>query len=122
MEDISGTERAESIEALQSAIRKSQKALAQMAEKGASTTLVEKRLKALQVGLAVLEAIWNQKPHPHSREDLAEARTVLTGLLPSIERIYTRSKAGSPQKTLLERRMRALELAVQAIDRLSQAE
>ena len=122
MEDISGTERAESIEALQSAIRKSEKALAQMAEKGASTTLVEKRLKALQVGLAVLEAVWNQKPLPHSHEDLAEARTVLTGLLPSIERIYTRSKAGSPQKTLLERRMRALELAVQAIDRLSQAE
>lgn len=122
MQHVSDTERAESIEALQSTIRKSEKALAQMTEKGASTTLVEKRLKALQVGVAVLEAVWNQEPHPYSREDLAEARAVLSGLFPSIERIYARSKVGSPQRTLLKRRMRALELAVQAIDRLSQAE
>ena len=59
------------------------------------------------------------KPHHYTQEDLAEARTVLTGLLPSIENIYAKSKVGSPQRTLLERRIKALELAVQAIDDLS---
>ena len=32
---------------------------------------------------------------------------------------YDKSKAGSPQRTLLERRIKALELAIQAIDKLS---
>jgi len=36
-----------------------------------------------------------------------------------MENIYVKSKAGSPQRTLLERRIKALELAVQAIDDLS---
>ena len=57
MEDISGTERAESIEALQSAIRKSQKALAQMAEKGASTTLVERSRAMLMLRLIAVSVL-----------------------------------------------------------------
>jgi hypothetical protein len=67
----------------------------------------------------MLENIWNQRPHHYTQEDLAEARNVLTGLFPSIEDIYARLKVGSPQRTLLERRIRALELAVRAIDVLS---
>lgn len=118
MQHVSDTERAESIEALQSTIRKSEKALAQMTEKGASTTLVEKRLRALYTGLAVLENVWHQEPHHYTPEELAEARAVLAGLLPSIQSIYARSKEGSPQRTLLERRIKALERAVQAIDNL----
>ena len=87
-----------------------------MTQKGANTTLLKKRLKAIYIGLAMLENVWNQRPHHYTQEDLAEARTVLTGLFPSIESIYVKSKAGSPQRTLLERRIKALELAVQAID------
>lgn len=116
MESLSNASKLESIRSFQSAISKSEKALAQMAQKGANTTLVKKRLKALSIGLAVLENAWNQKPHDYTQEDLAEARKVLTGLFPSIEKIYAESKAGSPQRTLLERRIKALELAVQAID------
>ncbi len=117
--NVSTANQLESIKALQSAIRKSEKALAQMTAKGAETTLLKKRLKALYIGLAVLENVWNQRPHSYSKEDLAEARDVLRGLFPSIETIYAKSKAGSPQRTLIERRMKALELAVQAIDDLS---
>lgn len=116
MENVSNLDQLESIKSLQSTINKLEKALAQMTEKGANTTLVTKRLKALYIGLAVLENVWNQSPHHYSQEDLAEARKILTGLLPSIENIYTKSKAGSPQKTLLERRIKALKLAIQAID------
>lgn len=119
MESIPTAVQTESINSFQPTIHKSEKALAQMGEKGANTSLLEKRLQALLIGLAVLENLWNGEPHPYSREELAEARDVLAGLLPSIESLYAKSKAGSPQRTLLERRLQSLELAIKAIDGLS---
>ena len=118
MENVSNMNRLESIKSFQSTISKSEKALAQMTQKGANTILLKKRLKALYIGLAMLENVWNQRPHLYTQEDLAEARNILTGLFPSIENIYAKLKAGSPQRTLLERRIKALELAVQAMDDL----
>ncbi|GAB0167777.1 hypothetical protein LSPCS325_12140 [Lysinibacillus sp. CTST325] len=115
MDNVSNVEKSESIKSLQSTISKLENALSQMTQKGANTTLVKKRLKAVCIGLAVLENVWNQSPHYYSQAELADARNVLTGLFPSIENVYVKSKAGSPQKTLLERRIKALELAVQAI-------
>lgn len=119
MENVSQKEQLESIKSFQSTIRKSEKALLQMAEKGANTTLVKKRLNALLIGLAVLEDAWNQKPHSYTREELTEARHVLSGLFPTLEDMLMKSKEGSPQRTLLERRIRSMELAVQAIEGLS---
>ncbi|GAA0765443.1 hypothetical protein GCM10008908_02020 [Clostridium subterminale] len=116
MENVSDECKLESIKSFQSAISKSEKALAQMTEKGANTTLIKKRLKALHISLAMLEKVWNQIPHNYNQKELVEARNVLTGLFPSIEKIYAKSKVGSPQRTLLERRIKSLELAVQAID------
>jgi len=116
MESVSNVDKLESIKSFQSTIRKLEKTLATMTQKGANTTLVKKRLKASYIGLAMLENVWNQRPHHYTLEDLAEARNVLTGLFPSIENSYAKLKAGSPQRTLLERRIKALELAVQAID------
>ncbi len=34
-------------------------------------------------------------------------------------RVYSKSKVGSPQRMLLERRIKSLELAIQAIDHYS---
>lgn len=116
MENVSNIDKLESIKSLQSTIRKLENALSQMTQKGANTTLVKKRLKAVCIGLAILESVWNQESHQYSQKDLAEAHHVLTGLLPSIERAYEKSKASSPQRTLLERRIKALELAIQAMD------
>jgi hypothetical protein len=116
METVSNVDKLESIKSLESTIRKLENALSQMTQKGANTTLVKKRLKAVCIGLAMLENVWNQRPHQYTLEDLAEARSVLTSLFPSIENIYVKSKDGSSQKTLLERRIKSLELAVQAID------
>ena len=115
MESISNEDKLESIKSFQSTIKKLENALATMTQKGANTTLVNKRLKASCIGLAMLENVWNQSPHQYTGEDIVEARNVLTGLLPSIENSYEKLKAGSPQRTLLERRIKALELAVQAI-------
>ncbi|EJQ44500.1 hypothetical protein IEE_02690 [Bacillus cereus BAG5X1-1] len=119
MENVSNVDKLESIKSLQSTINKLENALSQMTQKGANTTLVKKRLKAVCIGLAVLETVWNQGTHHYTQEDLAEARHVLTGLLPSIKNFYDKSKAGSPQRTLLERRIKALEQAIQAIDKFS---
>lgn len=66
-------------------IRKSKKALAQMKEKGASTSLIEKRLQAFDIGLTALETLWHEKPNFYSKEEMAEARDVLAGVLPSIK-------------------------------------
>ena len=119
MEDISNVDKLESLKSFQSTISKSEKALAQMTEKGSNTTLIKKRLNALYIGLAMLENVWNQRPHHYTQEDLTEARNILTDLFPSIENIYAKSKAGSPQRTLLERRIKALKLAVQSIDEIT---
>ncbi|KZD51108.1 MULTISPECIES: hypothetical protein [Bacillus] len=119
MDIVSNIDKLESIKSLLSTIRKLENALLQMTEKGANTTLVKKRLKAVCVGLAVLENVWNQESHQYSQEELEEARNVLAGLLPSIESAYDKSKTGSPQRTLLTRRIKALELSIQAIDKLS---
>lgn len=118
MESVSDVVKLESIKSFQSTIRKSENGLAQMTQKGANTTLIKKRLRALCIGLAMLENVWNQKPHNYYPEDIAEARITLTNLFPSIENAYAKLKAGSPQRTLLERRLKALELAIQAIDDL----
>ncbi|MFX3634296.1 MAG: hypothetical protein ACE3L7_23015 [Candidatus Pristimantibacillus sp.] len=119
IKQITELDKLESIKSLQSTISKLENALSQMTQNGTNTTLVKKRLKAVYIGLATLENVWNQKPHHYTQEDLAAARNVITGLFPSIENSYVKSTAGSPQRTLLERRIKALELAVQAIDDLS---
>lgn len=116
MRDIPETVRTESVQSFRSTIRKMEKGLEQMKEKGANTTLIEKRLHATRIGLAVLENVWIRQPHPYGGEALSEARDVLLGLMPSIEKAYANSKTGSPQRTLLERRLKSLELAIQAID------
>ncbi|MDK2979935.1 MAG: hypothetical protein PWQ55_282 [Chloroflexota bacterium] len=119
MEKVSEEVKQESIKALRSTIRKSETALSHMAQKGANTTLVTKRLNALQIGLAVLEHIWNHNPLPYPAEHFPEASQVLAGLLPSIETIHAKTMAGSPQRTLTDRRLKALQLAIEALDELS---
>ncbi|WFA22475.1 hypothetical protein ERY13_06405 [Paenibacillus mucilaginosus] len=119
MKQMTDLDKLESIKSLKSTISKLESALSQMTQSGTNTTLVKKRLKAVYIGLATLENVWLQIPHHYTQEDLAEARNVITGLFPSIENSYVKSKAGSPQRTLLKRRIKALEKAVQAIDDLS---
>jgi len=55
---VTDKEKIESISSLQSSIRKTEKSLGQMNDKGVSTTLVRKRLEALKTGLDILESAW----------------------------------------------------------------
>lgn len=116
MENVSETVQSESIRSLQSTIRKMEKGLDQMKGKGSNTTLIEKRLHTIKVGLTILESFWSGQPHTQSRDDKVQTLDVLTGLMPSIQTAFVQAKAGSPQQTLLERRLTALEFAVQAVD------
>ncbi|GAA0353827.1 hypothetical protein [Bacillus horti] len=119
MENVSDVVKLESIKSLHSTISKLENALSQMTKKGANTTLVKKRLKAVYIGLEMLENVWNESPHHYTQEDLTETRNVFMGIFPSVEKVYVKTKAGSPQRTLLERRIKAMQLVVQAIDDLS---
>jgi hypothetical protein len=42
----------------------------------------------MYISLAILENVWNQRPHYYTQEDLAETHNVPTGLFPSIENNY----------------------------------
>lgn len=117
MVGISESERIESLTSLRSSIAKTTKGLASMEKMGANTTVAKKRLEVLSIGLAVLEHIWVGTPQQYSPEALSEAREVLADLLPSIQSIYGRSKTGSAQKTLLERRIVSLKRAIRALDK-----
>lgn len=116
METVSTEVQSEATKSFQSTISKCENALAQMTQKGSNTSLLDKRLDALKIGLALLENAWHQKPHHYSSEELAEAQKVLSSLFPSIENSHAKSKPGSPQHTLLERRLKSLDLAIQALD------
>lgn len=113
MENVSSEERTGAIRAFESTIHKSEDALVNMTQKGTSTTLVQKRLTALRIGLAMLEHAWHGESHSYTDEEIREAQHVITGLFPSLETQYAKAKVGGAQKTLLERRIRAFELAIQ---------
>ncbi len=57
MENVSNVDKLEAIKSLQSTISKLENALSQMNQKGTNTTLVKKRLKAVCIGLAMLENV-----------------------------------------------------------------
>lgn len=115
MKQLTDKEKIQSIKSFKSTIRKLEKALGQMAEKGANTTLVRKRLGAMKTGLGILEHLWDEKPQACSSQELLEAKILMEEMLPSIRSQLNTSKAGSPQRTLLQRRVISLEQAVQAI-------
>ena len=116
MKQLTDKEKIQSIKSFQSTILKLEKALGQMEEKGANTTLVRKRLGAIKTGLGILEYLFDGKPQACSYEELLEAKTLMEEMLPSIRSQLNTSKAGGPQRTLLDRRVSSLEQAVQAIE------
>lgn len=111
---MSGKE--ESIASFESTVRKLESAHAKMAGQGSNTTLVAKRLEANRVGLAALKHAWFGQDLAYGRDELTAARDVLHKLLPSLHRQYEKFASGSPQKTVTQRRIRALEQAIQVLD------
>lgn len=116
MNEITDSVIEQSKNALQSAVGKSKRALVQMTQKGANTSLLVKRLKALSISLVVLENEGKHLSTLFSHSELSETRSILINLLISMEHIYQKSTFGSSQRTLLEKRILAMNLVIQMID------
>lgn len=105
-----------SITSLESTMKKLTNAYNTMTEKGSSTTLVKKRLNAVKIGLESLKGVWNEESFNFNEEIIVTSKEVLQGILPSIEKQIAKAKEGSSQKTLNERRLTALLLAIESLE------
>ena len=115
MEPVANTERSHSIASLDSSIRKLEKALTSVEQNGSSTTVVSKRLKALRIGLAALKTVWENQTYTYSKQETNDAKEILASLFPSLHAMAPKFKPGSSQATLLARRVRSLEHALEAL-------
>jgi len=105
-----------SIKSLESTFKKLSNAYKSMTEKGSNTTLVRKRLNAVKIGLESLKGTWNGKDFCYEEEIILISKDVLKGVIPSIEQQIVKAKEGSSQKTVNERRLIALKLAIESLE------
>ena len=104
------------IKSLESTFNKLSNAYKSMIEKGSNTTLVKKRKNAVKIGLESLKGTWNETDFSHDEETTLTSKEVLQSLIPSIEKQIAKAKEGSSQKTLNERRLIALKLAIEPLE------
>ncbi|MCI0765833.1 hypothetical protein [Bacillus sp. TL12] len=105
-----------SIKSLESTFNKLSNAYKSMSEKGTNTTLVKKRRDAVKIGIESLKNVWNGGDFSYDEENILTSKDILQGVLPSIEKQIAKAKEGSSQKTLNERRLTALELAIESLE------
>ena len=105
-----------SIKSLESTFNKLSNAYNSMTEKGSNTTLVKKRRNAVKVGLESLNDVWNRGDFFYDKEIILTSKDILQGVIPSIEKQLAKAKEGSSQKTLNERRLTALKLAIESLE------
>jgi hypothetical protein len=105
-----------SIKSLESTFNKLSNAYKSMIEKGSNTTLVKKRRNAVKVGLESLKGTWNGGDFFYDDEIILTSKDILQSVIPSIEKQIAQAKEGSSQKTLNERRLTALKLAIESLE------
>ena len=105
-----------SIKSLESTFNKLSNAYNSMTEKGSNTTLVKKRRNAVKIGLESLKDAWNRGDFFYDEETILTSKDILKGVIPSIEKQIAKAKEGSSQKTLNERRLTALKLAIESFE------
>lgn len=105
-----------SIKSLESTYNKLSTANQSMTEKGSNTTLVQKRRNAVKMGLESLREAWQTGDFSYGDEAVSASKEILQGLLPAIEKQIEKAKEGSSQKTLNERRLTALKLAIESLE------
>lgn len=105
-----------SIKSLESTYNKLSNAYKSMSENASNTSLVIKRRNAVKIGLESLKDEWNKEGFSYDEENIMTSKDILQGLLPSIEKQIAKAKEGSSQKTLNERRITALKLAIESLE------
>ncbi|MFD1884851.1 hypothetical protein [Paenibacillus wenxiniae] len=104
-----------SIASLQSTYNKLVHAYQTTVARGSSITLIEKRLHAVKIGLDSVKQIWREEQFDYDQANIRMSKKVLESILPSSEQQLIKARAGSPQKTLNERRFTALQLAIESL-------
>ncbi|MEC0170416.1 hypothetical protein [Paenibacillus graminis] len=112
MENLTAEEKQQSVEAFKSIIRKSEKALSHMKTDAPQTRLLQKRMKAAQIGAETLLARWEGRETDVCKTDLIEAKKELESLLLTLPSFLKKSKEGSGQQTYITRRIAAIKVAV----------
>src|SRR5690554_1517914 len=105
-----------SIKSLESTLNKLSNAYNSMTDKGSSTTLVKKRRRSVKIGLESLKGAWGRGDFFYDEEDILISKEILEGIIPSIEKQIAKAKEGSSQKTLNERRLTAMRLAIESLE------
>ncbi len=105
-----------SLKSLESTFNKLSNAYKSMTEKGSNTTLVQKRRNAIKIGLESLKVAWNGGDFCYNSEIILTSKDTLQSVIPSIEQQIAKAKEGSSQKTLNERRLTALKLAIESLE------
>ncbi|MNI93391.1 hypothetical protein D3C73_1513340 [compost metagenome] len=82
------------------------------------TRLLEKRMKAAQIGAETLLARWEGRELDVCKTDLIEAKKELESLLKTLPSFLKKSKEGSGQRTYITRRIEAIKVAVFYMDDL----
>ncbi|PIC58009.1 hypothetical protein CSV80_06820 [Sporosarcina sp. P12(2017)] len=116
MKTVSQEVRELSIKSLDSTFTKLSNAYTSMTEKGSNTTLVKKRRDAVKVGLESLQDVWYDRNFVCDKEAIVQSKDILQSIIPSIEKQLAKAKDGSPQKTVNERRVTALKLAIKSLE------
>ncbi|MCG3418237.1 hypothetical protein [Oceanobacillus jordanicus] len=105
-----------SITSLESTFKKLSNAYKSMTEKGSNTTVVKKRRDAVKVGLESLKGTWYGEVFIYDKEVIITSKEILERVMPSIEKQIANAKEGSSQKTINERRITALKLAIDSLE------
>ncbi|TDL32925.1 hypothetical protein E2R51_09690 [Jeotgalibacillus sp. S-D1] len=105
-----------SITSLESTFNKLSNAYRSMTEKGSNTTLVKKRQNAVGIGIETLKSTWNGGDFCYDKETILTSKEVMQEMIPSIEKQIAKAKESSSQKTLIERRLTALKLAIESLE------
>ena len=112
---ISSADQEASLDSLESTYPKLSSAYESMEGKGANTTLVKKRRDAIKTAIDSLRSDWYGTGFSYERDVIATSQQTLEDILPSIHKQLVKCKVGSPQLTLNERRLTALNLAIESL-------
>lgn len=104
-----------SLNSLESTYRKLSNAYESMEVKGANTTLVKKRRDAIKTAIDSLRSDWYGTGFSYERDVIATSQLTLEDILPSIHKQLGNSEVGSSQHTLNDRRLTALNLAIESL-------
>ncbi|WP_212745606.1 hypothetical protein [Marinilactibacillus psychrotolerans] len=117
MSDIDTELKKNSIKSLDSTLKKLEKAYIKMNDEGKNITVVRKRRNSIKIGLDSLQNDWEDHDFNYSKEDIFLAIEVLYSLKPSIQKQIDKVDGSSSQKTLNEKRLKAINLSISSLEK-----